>query len=342
MCRRVCGGSEGRRKCTVKRIIVRLVCALACAVVPTAMLHAQSWQPGPTVEFIVPAGAGAALDSAGREIQQLLRQRDLVRSMVVINKPGGNSGIALAVLDQHAGDGNYLMTLTTSILNNHILGTLGKTYRDYTPLALLFREYIGLVVREDSPFRTAEDLIRFMRDKPGALNIGVATSVGNHIHVGAALPLSKAGVRIDQLSIIPFKSSGESMSALLGGHIEVVAATTPNLITAMSSGRLRVLAVGSQERLEGPLATIPTWREQGIDVVTSSVQGVLGPPGLTPAQINYWGSALAEICKTGEWKDFLAKNQWQPYFVGPGQAGPTLDREYREIKEVLVALRLAQ
>ena len=326
----------------MKRITARVVCALACAMVPAATPYAQQWKPGPTVEFIVPAGAGAALDSAGREIQQLLRQRDLVRSMVVINKPGGNSSIALAVLDQHAGDGNYLMTLTTSILNNHILGTLPKTYRDYTPLALLFREYIGLVVREDSPFRTAEDLIRFMRDKPGALHIGVATSVGNHIHVGAALPLSKAGVRIDQLSIIPFKSSGESMSALLGGHIEVVAATTPNLITAMNSGRLRVLAVGSPERLQGPLAAIPTWREQGIDVVTSSVQGVLGPPAMTPAQINYWGSALAEICKSDEWKEFLAKNQWQPNFVGPEQAGATLDREYREIKEVLVALRLVQ
>ena len=326
----------------MKRLIAAVGWVLGCALTPGAMIHAQTWQPGPTVEFIVPAGAGAALDSAGREIQQLLRQHDLVRSMVVLNKPGGNSGIALAVLDQHPGDGNYLMTLTTSILNSHILGQLPKTYRDYTPLALLFREYIGLVVREDSPFRTAQDLIRFMKEKPGALNIGVATSVGNHIHVGAALPLSKAGVKIDQLSIIPFKSSGESMSALLGGHIEVVAATTPNLITAMGSGRLRVLAVGSPERLAGELASIPTWRELGIDVVTSSVQGVLGAPGLTPAQIRYWGSALAEISKSQEWKEFLAKNQWQPYFVGPDEAGPALDRQYQEIKEVLVALRLAQ
>lgn len=341
MRRRVCDESRARRKCKVKRLIAAMGCALGCALAPGAMLHAQQWQPGPTVEFIVPAGPGAALDSAGREIQQLLREHDLVHSMVVINKPGGNSSIALAVLDQHVGDGNYLMTLTTSILNNHILGTLGKTYRDYTPLALLFREYIGLVVRDDSPFHTAQDLIRFMKDKPGALNIGVATSVGNHIHVGAALPLSKAGVKIDQLSIIPFKSSGESMSALLGGHIEVVAATTPNLIAAMNSGRLRVLAVGSPQRLEGQLAAVPTWREQGIDVVTSSVQGVLGPPGLTPAQIKYWGSALAEICNSAQWKEFLAKNQWQPHFVGPEQAGPTLDQEYREIKEVLVALRLA-
>ena len=71
----------------MKRITARVVCALACAMVPAATPYAQQWKPGPTVEFIVPAGAGAALDSAGREIQQLLRQRDLVRSMVVINKP---------------------------------------------------------------------------------------------------------------------------------------------------------------------------------------------------------------------------------------------------------------
>ncbi|MDN4016423.1 Bug family tripartite tricarboxylate transporter substrate binding protein [Zwartia panacis] len=326
----------------MKKIALKMLIT-ACGLIAATSIHAQSsWQPTSTVEFIVPAGAGAALDTAARQLQNLLAKENIVKNFVITNRPGGNLAVGLNVLDQHPGDGNYLMTLTTSIINNHILGSLNRSYEDYTPIALLFREYVGVVVRADSPIKNGADLIRIMKENPNKLHIGVATSVGNHIHVGIASPLQKAGVAIENLSVIPFKSSGISITQLLGGHIDVVAATTPNLINALKNDKLRIIAIGSPERMGGALSNIPTWKEQGVDVSTSSVQGVMGPKNMTPSQIEFWAKALQKINDSKEWQTFLEQNQWKPFFYGPKETRALLDQEYASIKSVLSKLGLAK
>lgn len=326
----------------MKKIALKMLIT-ACGLIAATSIHAQSsWQPTSTVEFIVPAGAGAALDTAARQLQNLLAKENIVKNFVITNRPGGNLAVGLNVLDQHPGDGNYLMTLTTSIINNHILGSLNRSYEDYTPIALLFREYVGVVVRADSPIKNGADLIRIMKENPNKLHIGVATSVGNHIHVGIASPLQKAGVAIENLSVIPFKSSGISITQLLGGHIDVVAATTPNLINALKNDKLRIIAIGSPERMGGALSNIPTWKEQGVDVSTSSVQGVMGPKSMTPSQIEFWAKALQKINDSKEWQTFLEQNQWKPFFYGPKETRALLDQEYASIKSVLSKLGLAK
>jgi len=326
----------------MKKMIQKLLIAVYGLIAATT-IHAQSeWQPTTTVEFIVPAGPGAALDSAARQIQNLMIKENIVKNLVVTNRPGGNLAIGLNILDQHPGDGNYLMTLTTSIINNHLLGSLNRSYENYTPIALLFREYVGVIVRADSPIKNGKDLIRMMLDNPNKLHIGVATSVGNHIHVGIALPMQKAGVAIQKLSVIPFKSSGVSITQLLGGHIDVVAATTPNLINALKNDRLRVIAIGSPERMGGVLSGIPTWKEQGVDVSTSSVQGVLGPKDLTPAQVAFWEKSLKKMTESKEWQAFLEHNQWKPFFYGPQDTKRLLAEETASIKSVLGTLGLVK
>ncbi len=326
----------------MKKIALKMLIT-ACGLIAATSIHAQSsWQPTSTVEFIVPAGAGAALDTAARQLQNLLAKENIVKNFVITNRPGGNLAVGLNVLDQHPGDGNYLMTLTTSIINNHILGSLNRSYEDYTPIALLFREYVGVVVRADSPIKNGADLIRIMKENPNKLHIGVATSVGNHIHVGIASPLQKAGVAIENLSVIPFKSSGISITQLLGGHIDVVAATTPNLINALKNDKLRIIAIGSPERMGGALSNIPTWKEQGVDVSTSSVQGVMGPKNMTPSQIEFWAKALQKINDSKEWQTFLEQNQWKSFFYGPKETRALLDQEYASIKSVLSKLGLAK
>lgn len=326
----------------MKKIALKMLIT-ACGLIAATSIHAQSsWQPTSTVEFIVPAGAGAALDTAARQLQNLLAKENIVKNFVITNRPGGNLAVGLNVLDQHPGDGNYLMTLTTSIINNHILGSLNRSYEDYTPIALLFREYVGVVVRADSPIKNGADLIRIMKENPNKLHIGVATSVGNHIHVGIASPLQKAGVAIENLSVIPFKSSGISITQLLGGHIDVVAATTPNLINALKNDKLRIIAIGSPERMGGALSNIPTWKDQGVDVSTSSVQGVMGPKNMTPSQIEFWAKALQKINDSKEWQTFLEQNQWKPFFYGPKETRALLDQEYASIKSVLSKLGLAK
>lgn len=321
----------------------RNLLASGLALICSAWLPAQAqtaaagdWKPQKATEFIVPSGAGAALDVAARKLTDLLAREKLAPGFVISNKSGAHAIVALEGLHRHPGDAHTLMTLSTSYGNSQAQNALPAHLQKGTPVATLFREFITVVVRADSPLRSAQDLVAQLKKDPGKYSIGIATTLGNHIHLGAAQPLKQAGVDIKGLRIVPYKSSGESMTALVGGHLDVVSATTPNLLPYLQSGRVRVLAIASEQRLGGAFAQSPTWKEQGIDYVSDSFQGVMTVPGASEAQKAYWVQALRKVSETQEWKDFVALNQWEPWFQGP-QATQQLVQAQQKNNQALLA-----
>ena len=330
-----------RKTTTARRRLTALVPALLIALALPTASQAQDWKPDRNVDYLVPAGAGAALDTAAREIKNLMdRHQMLPTAMLVQNKPGGAGMVAMGMLQARPGDGHLLATLTHSSINNKLIGEITLGYEDFTPLAILFDEYITVAVRADSPIRSGRDLAEALKKDPGALSVGVATSVGNHIHAAIAKPLKVAGVDIGKMRVVPFKSSAESMTNLLGGHLDVVSASAVNVVPQLKAGKIRVIAVAATERLGGDLAGVPTWREQGIDAVYSSSQGLLGTKGLSPAQIRFWEGALQRISTMPEWNEFLAKNYWKPRFMGHADAVKYLDAESEVARGLLGDLGL--
>ncbi len=320
---------------------VLVISALAVTGSAFAQNSENTWKPNKG-EFIVPAGPGGALDTAARMISNLLQEKKLYPNLVVVNHPGGNMAIALNALDRHKGDGNYVMTSISSLMNQEILGKVNHKISEYTEIATLFDEYVAVAVRADSPYKNIHDLIKKFKEDPDELNVGVATSIGNHIHVGIASPLKEAGVEIGKMTVVPYKSSAESMTALQGGHIDVVSATTPNLVSLIQSGAIRVLAVGAPQRLSAPFQDVPTWVEEGINVVPSSAQGVLGPKDMPKEQVEVWGKMLKTIASTEEWKNFLKKNHWQEHFLDAEQSREYRAQEYKKIHAALSDLGLVK
>ncbi len=319
---------------------ILLCIALAFSTVGLQTARAERQQPGQNTQFIVPAGAGGSLDIVARKLQELLTKENLVKNFVVLNRPGAGAQLALNVLNQNVGDPNYLMTLPTAIINNSYLGMIKTTYKSYTPVAMLLDGYVGILVRSDSPFKTANDLIEHLKKNPNSLNIAIAASLGNDVHVGTAKALMLAGVDISKLTFVPFKSSSESITNLIGGNVDVVGATTPTIIPALQSGKVRVLAIGSPERLKGILSNIPTWKELGVNTITSSPQGVMAPKDITPQQIKFWESALKQVTQTKDWNNFLEQNQWAPRFLTATETMAMLEKETATIEEVLNKLQL--
>ena len=315
--------------------------ALALSAALPGWAAAQAWRPERNVEFVVPAGPGAALDTAARQIKELTDRLQLLPTpMIVTNRPGGAGMVAMGALQARPGDAHTLVTLTHSSINNKLVGEVALGYEDFTPLAILFDEFITVAVRADSPVRTGRDLAEALRRNPAALSVGVATSVGNHIHAAIAKPLKAAGVDIGRMTVVPFKSSAESMTNLLGGHLDVVSASAVNVISLMKTGKIRVIAVAAAERLGGDLAEVPTWREQGVDAVYSSSQGVLGARGLGAPQIAFWEGVLERVTSTPEWQAFLAKNHWKPRFLRHAEARRYLDAEAEVARALLGDLGL--
>lgn len=305
--------------------------------------RAQEWRPTQPVVYTIPAGPGGALDQAVRMIKSIGERRRLVeRPFVIENRPGGAGRVALSALDQNPGNPHFLTVVTYSLLTNHVLGELPTTWRDYTQVASLFGEYVTVSVRAESPVRDARDLVERLRQAPESLSIGVATSVGNHIHVGVAKPLRAAGVDVAKLTVVPYKSSQESLTNLLGGHLDVMAATTPNVLAQLQAGRIRVLAVASRARLQGALAAIPTWRELGVDADYESAQGVMAPRGIPREALAFWDRFFATVTSDPEWQEFVRARQWDPRYLNAADADKDLERAYADTRGVLQALGLAR
>lgn len=319
-----------------------MCCSMAgsTAIAQSHPVNSPAWKPGKTTEFIVPSGAGAALDVAARKLTELLTRDGYAPQFVVSNKSGAHSIAALESLHRRTGDAHTLMTLSTSYGNSLAQSALPAHLQKGIPLVTLFREFTTVVVRADSPLRNAQDLIAQLRKEPEKYAIGIATTLGNHIHLGIAQPLQQSGVNIQKLRIVPYKSSAESMVALAGGHLDVVSATTPNLLPYLQSGRVRVLAIAAEQRLDGAFAQAPTWKEQGIDYVSDSFQGVMSAPGISAAQQAYWVHALRKVSESAEWKAFMSLNQWEPFFLGPQETATALNTQVSRSHALLTELGL--
>jgi putative tricarboxylic transport membrane protein len=144
------------------------------------------------------------------------------------------------------------------------------------------------------------------------------------------------------LKVVVFKGSAEAIPALLGGHIDLGVIGAVNVVPHVSGGKMRVVGVAAPQRLTGPLADGPTWREQGVDVSYGNWRGVFAPRNLTPAQVSFWENVLAKATKLPEWKEDLEKNYWTEQFVTGSELRKLLDQEYVETKAVLVDLGLAK
>lgn len=320
-----------------------LLLALALLLLAGSAGAQSAWKPERNVEIISGTAAGGAVDKANRTVQRIWQDKKILDvTSSVVNKPGGGNTIAWNYINQHAGDGHYVSIAPYTILTNKIIGMSPLSYTDFTPIALLFDEYITVSVRADSPIKNAQDMIERLRKDPSSLSIAVASALGNHIHVGIAKPLKTAGVDIKKLKVVAFKSSGDSVAALLGGHIDVVSSTTPNVLGQLQAGKIRVIAITSATRLSGPLAGVATWKEQGVNIEFNASQGAIGPKGLAAPQLAFWENAFLRLSQSDEWKKELEASNWQSNYRNSQDTARYYEREYAEMKAVLGELGMVR
>lgn len=324
----------------VKRSARMLGFALA---VLSVHAHAQSaWRPERPVEIVVGSSPGGGTDLTARVLQKILQERRVVDSAVVVNKPGGGQTVSWVYMNQHAGDGHYVSIVNEPLLTNRIMGVSPLGHEDFTPLAVLFHEHVVFMTAADSPLKSGRSLVDRLQKDPAGLSFGFGSSRGNNTHIAIGLLAKAAGLDTRKAKVVVFKSGGEAITALLGSHVDVGSSTVAPAVQHLKAGRLQALAVASKARLGGELSTIPTWREQGVDVLYASWRVVFGPKGMTREQIAFWEKALREATQTPEWKADLARSYREDAFSGSGEARKFLDGESRRLKPLLTELSLAK
>jgi putative tricarboxylic transport membrane protein len=333
---------------TLKRpaswITRRAVTALValCAVLAGGAQAQTAWKPERPVELIAMNAPGGGSDRTLRIMSKIMQQTQLVPVAVnVVNKPGGGGTVAYNYLNTHPGDAHYLQLASKSLLTNHIAGN-GPSYTEFTPIAFLFGEYIAVTVKPDSPLKSARDIVERLKKDSGSLTFGIATSLGNPNHQAVATALREAGIDIKKLKNVIFPSGGAASTAMMGGHVDIVPITAGFAAQMARQGQVRVLAVTSPGRLTDVLATVPTWREQGYDVIVSNWRSMVGPRGMTEAQVAYWEQAFKRFVESEEWKKELETNFWTSEYLRSAETRKYLEQDNAQVRAFLAELGLAK
>ncbi len=304
--------------------------------------QAQAWKPEKPVELLVGSGAGGSADTLARHLQRILQEQKLLPTPVnVLNKVGGNQTLVRTYLNQHAGDAHYFDLGNPTLIVNHILGITTQHYSDFTPVALLLNEYTAFTVKADSPVKSARDLVEILKKNPEAWSVGVS-NLGGTNHLTYALFAKAAGADAKKLKVVVFKSNTEGATAVAGGHLNMVASAVSSAISQVRTGHVRIIALGAPRRLGGAIASVPTLREQGMDIVVSNWRGIVGAKGLSAAQVAYWEDAFAKVAATDEWKKSLDAQFWDGNFLRSREFGKYLENDYNQTKAVMTDLGLAK
>ena len=303
--------------------------------------YAQTWKPEKPVEMVVGVAAGGSVDIHARLVQKLW-QGVVPVPVTVVNRPSAGSAVAWAYLNQHAGDGHFISLTSNSIVINSILGQNPLNFTDVTPICQLVNEFIALSVKADSPYKTVQDIVAALRKDPESVRFGLATSLGNPNHIAIALMARSAGVDPKKLRVVVFNASPQAMTAVLGGHLDVVASNASGPQVHVQAGTMRTIVVAAPKRLGGALATIPTFRESKMDIVSGFWRGAIGPKGLRPEQVAYWEEQFAKAAQSPEWKAEMDKGQLEQTFMRAAESRKFLEAESKEYRAILTELGLAK
>ena len=311
---------------------------LAMAMAPAS--QAQAWKPDRNIEIVVPTAAGGGNDKTARLLGKLLQDKGV--GNVVVNKTGAAGALAYHYVIQRRSDPYTIGIAQAGLLSNQITGRSPFGYADLTILANVGFEPSSLAVRPDSPLKDPRALFEGLRKDPKAYSVSIGSTPGGTSHLALGRAVRSLGIDPKQLKTVAFNGSAESVTAVLGGHIDSMIAAINNIVPHQQSGKMRALFVTSDTRLGGEFGQVPTLRESGLDVVAMGWTAIIAPPGLTPAQIAWWEETLAELTRSEEWRKYLAFNYWQNVYQGHAQASAHLKAQYDQVRAGLTDLGLAK
>ena len=255
--------------------------AAAALVVGLAPARAQDY-PARTIRIVVAFPPGGPTDFVARLLADKMKVL-LGQSVIIENKPGANAAIGADYVAKSEGDG-YTLFFTTSgavAVNPHMRSDLPyDPVRDFAPVSQIVNTMEVLVVKADSPVKSAADLIALAKSSPKGIAMA-STGVGSPPHLALELMKGATGATILH---VPYRGAAQAVTDVIGGQVVAMFADLPVLIPQIRGGTLRAIGVGSRTRAP-VLPDVPTLDEQGIPGVYADNWYALFAPAKTPAAV---------------------------------------------------------
>lgn len=293
-----------------------------------------SWLPRNELELVAGTPAGGGQDRPARALVEVLgAQYPHARPIKLTNIPGRGGGNAWDFLRTRSGDAHVVAISSPTLISNRLLGVSQLEFGDLTPLANLYTEYPAFLVRADSSIRDGLALVDRLRADAAQIPVSLATAIGNTNHIALGRVTRHAGGNVRALNIEVFDSARYAIAELVAGKTELAVITAVSAVPELTSGVLRCLAIAAPSRLGQLFADVPTWREHGVDSVAGMWRGVIGPPGLSSPQVEFWQHRLVAASGCDAWKALLAQKYWADTFL----TGPALREFLHREHDLMVA-----
>ena len=290
------------------RVVRIAVSALFAVLLCAVQVQAAEFTPSKPITMVAPAAPGGGSDVLSRTIAQIVGNEKLApQPMVVQNIPGGGQAIALTQVAQQKGNSHMLVVANpASVAGLLVAGKGAPGIKDLTMIAQLALDEQLIIVKSDSRFKSIQDIVAESKKKDNSLSIAGSDQADR---VCSRLFEKAAGIK---MRYAPFNSGGENMAALLGGHVDMMWANPPEFIGQYDAKLVRPIIIAQDKRIDR-FKDVPTFRENGMDIVFKFFRGVIAPPGVPPDVVAYYENMMKKMIETKAWKEnYLAKNMLSP------------------------------
>ncbi len=293
-----------------------LTAATLAATAAAPALAEDNWPSGP-LEVIMHTKPGGTSDIFIRTLAKSLEPA-IGQDVVVINAPGGGGANQMSRISVAKPDGLTLgvntLTHFTGMQTN-LKGTFSP--EDFSWIASVQEDPILFFVREDSPYKSFEEVIAAAKEDPESISIGGFGPVGSMQHIGMSMLENATGAKFNWIG---YPSTPDILTALLGGHVDIGVSNLGPTAEYFESGRIRGLGVLADERLEGK-PDLPTFVEQGVDVSSDWIQvrGVFGPADMPIELQQKVADAFHEAMRAESYQNYARSTGVTDSWMGPAE-----------------------
>ncbi len=328
------------RKLTVGAVAAGLVLT-GCGTTAEGGSASDSGNDGPItgLRFMVPNSAGSGYDTTAREVARVMEDEDIATGIEVFNLEGAGGTVGLQRLVNEKGNADMLMQMGLGVVGAQFSNQSEATLDQTTPVAKLIEEAEAIVVPADSPYKSLDDLTAAWKADPGNTPVGGASNPGGPDHLTPMLLAKEVGVTPKDVNYVPYDGGGELLAGILGGDVKFAATGIGEVAEAADGGKVRILAVTSEEPVEGVDA--PTLTDEGVDLVFANWRGIVAPPGISEDDTKKWVDAVTKMHDSDAWTKTLEDQGWIDAFMTGDDFKSFLDDESGRVESVMSELGLA-
>nr|WP_230973966.1 tripartite tricarboxylate transporter substrate binding protein [Cerasibacillus terrae] len=300
------------------------------------------WKPEGPIEIVAPAGAGGGWDTTARMTAQVLNEEGMIKENIgVVNKSGGGGAVGWAYVAGFEGNPHKLFVSSPPIVLIPLNGQSEYGHEDFTPLSNLIADYAAFAVREDAKWDNLNELFEDMKKDPESITVVGASAPGSMDHIQFVQIAKAAGVDIKKIKYVSDQEGG-ALTQLLNGSVDVYSTGVAETVEQVKAGKIKVLGVTSEERLEGEvLEDFPTAIEQGIDETFINWRGFFGPADMDPAAVDFYEKKFKELSDSDAFAEIRDQFGWDEMYLNNEEYKQFLNEQKKDIKSLLDELGIS-